>query len=81
MRHSSEGWKFRRTAFVGGPVAILFGVAILVARGIHPMGLFCIVMGSALLAAPLFARHMTLKHYGKRPDRDMVINWEFYLIA
>ncbi len=27
---------------------------------------------------PLADREMTLRHYAKRPDRDMVILWEFY---
>src|SRR5207248_2772923 len=78
MQYSSAGRKFRRAVFITGPLAILIGIAILVTRGIHPMGLFCIIMGAALLASPLFARRMTLKHYAQRPDRDMLVSWEFY---
>jgi hypothetical protein len=78
MRYSSSGRKFRRAVFITGPLAILFGIGILVTHGIHPVGLFFIIIGAALLASPLFARRMTLKHYAQRPDRDMLVSWEFY---
>ena len=42
------------------------------------LGLFCIIMGTVLLAFPLILRRVTLRHYAQRPDRDMVVTWEFH---
>ena len=78
MRHSAMGRKIRRTLFLTAPLTILFGTAILVARGMHPMGFFCIILGMVMFAAPLFVRRVALKHYSQRPDREMLVNWEFY---
>lgn len=49
MRYSSAGRKFGRAVFITGPIAVLFGIAFLVVRGIHPLGLLCVIMGAALL--------------------------------
>jgi hypothetical protein len=78
MRYSPLGRKFRRAMFVTAPISILFGVGIFVTRGFHPAGVAFVVFGSALLLSPLLVRQTTLKHYARRPDRDMVVTYEFY---
>jgi len=77
MRHSRLGRKIRRGIWTSAPLAIVFGVVTLLIRGFHPVGLFFVIMGTALLMSPLFARRVTLKHYARRPDRDMLVGWEF----
>lgn len=77
MRHSRLGRKIRRGTLIFGPLAVLIGIAIFVTRGFHGMGLFLTVVGTALLLSQVMARQMTLKHFSKRPDRDMIVSWEF----
>jgi len=81
MRHSPEFRKFRRVRWTIVPMGILGGGFVLFIHGLRPdgvLGLLCVVAGISFLAAPLFVRRMTLRHYARRPDRDMVVSWEFY---
>jgi hypothetical protein len=81
MRHSPQFRKLRRARWTIVPIGILFGGGNLLIHGLQAggiLGLFCLVAAATFLAVPLFVRRMTLRHYAKRPDRDMVITWEFY---
>ena len=63
------------------PLDILGGGGVLFIHGLRPdgvLGLLCVIAGIALLAVPLFVRRMTLRHYARRPDRGMVVSWEFF---
>jgi len=81
MRHSPQFRRLRRARWTIVPIGILFGGGNLLIHGLQGsgvLGLFCLVAAVSFLAIPLFVRQMTLRHYAKRPDRDMVILWEFY---
>jgi len=78
MRYSPLARKLRRGLLSLPRLLFYLDVAILVIHGFHPMGLFLLVLGAAMLAAPLFIRRATLKHYAQRPDRDVLVCWEFY---
>jgi hypothetical protein len=81
MRHSPQFRNFRRARWTIVPLGILGGSGVLFIHGLRPdgvLGLLCVVAGMALLAVPLFVRRMTLRHYARRPDRGMVVKWEFY---
>jgi len=78
MRHSRFGRKIRRISSIYAPLAVLVGAAVFIPRGYYAMGLFLTVVGTALLLSPLMIRHTSLKHYSKRPDRDMVVTWAFH---
>ena len=81
LRHSPNFRKVQRGRWTIAPFGILVGIVILVKHGFQPMGLlglFFIVLSTALSAFPLIIRRMTLQHYARRPDQDMLVNWEFY---
>ena len=81
MRHSPQFRKFRRARWTIVPLGILGGGGVLVIHGLRPdgvLGLLCVVAGISFLAVPLFVRRMTLRHYARRPDRGMVVSWEFH---
>ena len=71
------GRKIRRGMWIA-PIAIVIGVVTLLRPGFQPMGLVFVVVGTALLMSPFFVRRLTIKHYARRPDRDMLVSWEFY---
>ncbi len=79
LRHSPLGRKFRTRFFVG-PLAIILGTAILTIHGLRMIyigGLF-ILLGIMASLSPLLQRRALQKHYSERPDRDMMVKWEFY---
>jgi hypothetical protein len=81
MRHSPHFRKIQRGRWIIAPFGILVGVFILLQHGFQPvglLGLFCIIVGAVLSVFPLVVRRMTLKHYARRPDRDMLVTWEFH---
>ena len=81
MRHSPQFRKVRRARWTIAPMGILGGGFVLFIHGLRPDGvlaLFCVVAGLSLLAVPSLVRRMTLRHYVRRPDRGLVVNWEFY---
>lgn len=80
-RYSKEGRKLRRGRWTMAPLGFVVGVFILVRHGFHPislLGLFLLLAATFLLLIPLIIRRATLKQYASRPDRDMVMTWEFY---
>ena len=80
LRHSPMGRKFRITVFVIGPLAVVAGVTILLTSDTRAMvfGIFFLAIGLGACLSPLAIRKELRKHYAKRPDRDMMVTWEFY---
>jgi YcxB-like protein len=77
MRHSPFGRKLRRGTISVGLLSIALGVGIIVVHGLKSAGIAFLPAGAGLLASPWFLRRANIKHYTQRPDRDMVVNWEF----
>ena len=85
MRHSQYGRKFRRTQWIAGSFAVLAiigGMVKLAQQGpsreaLSNVIIFSIV-GGFMVILPMLVRRYLLKDYARRPDRDMMVYWEFY---
>lgn len=75
MRHSEIGRKIRNATYILAPLGIGLGPFILYNKGVDPMGIFMTVVGFSALFSPLLTRRYLRRHYAKRSDRDMVVDW------
>jgi hypothetical protein len=78
MRHSRNGRKIRRCLWVIVPLSVAFGAATIFVQGLNPLAAFLIALGLAVWISPLFVRRLILKHFAKRPDRNMLVTWEIH---
>jgi hypothetical protein len=78
MRHSQLGRKLRRGTLSVGLLSTVLGAGVIAVHGFRSVGIAFLPAGIALLASPWFLRRANIKHYAQRPDRDMVVNWEFH---
>jgi len=72
------GRSYEHAVFVLGPLAIFGGAAMFAVRGVDFSGLFFLVGGLALLAAPIISRRIERRQYSQRSEKDAVVTWEFF---
>jgi len=78
MRYSKQGRKFRRVFIGGGLLFPILGIAGLTRQqDFFAFAFPFFLLAAAFLALPLFTRRAVLKMYAQKPDRDMVVTYEF----
>jgi hypothetical protein len=78
LRHLPRSKKTSREMWLLAPIAIPAGIYSLLTPGSRWLSVLFIIVGASYAAFTALCRRMTHKHFATRPDRDMMVDWEFY---
>lgn len=75
LRHSRSG-RARRVMRICAIISMPVSIAIMFLTGFGWTGVCLVFLGIVLLGTPWLTRRSTIKHFAKRPDRDMDLEWQ-----
>jgi hypothetical protein len=64
--------------WIYGPLLAVIGTYSLVTPGKRWFGMLLLCVGAVSALLPALLQRLSLKHFAARPDRDMLVSWEFH---